>query len=960
MMKLCSRHARNALVALALRRPFTVLAAAGLMAGLSLFLTVSRLEFHANPADLISAGDRFEQLEKRDKQEFEALPERVVVVIRSENPETAKAFATALGQRWEHDPKIEKVLYRINLDGLKNKGLLFLSPDDLTALRQKLETRQGLLRDLAASPTLESVFTLIDREMTSTIVSRLFTGELDEGETEEGPIDFTPLLSLLRSMSQWLGGSRTFLPPWDSLVAGSSRSAAHDGYLWSDDKQLLFVLANPRTEAGDLNRLDTAVQEIRDEVKDLQRAYPGLQVGVTGRAALEADEKAVAIRDMAIAAVIATVGVVLLFVVFFRGLVGPALAGITLAVGMSWALGFATLTVGHLNILTIVFLPMLICLGDHSVHFLTRYEDERAGGRSIRVALERTMAGTGGAILAAALAVAVGFFFLLASGFKGLMELGFLSGSGILLTALATFTLLPALLVLSERRRGEQTVPTTRWRDEARAQYLPWIHQHPRVTLAACGLLLGLSALGLGRVRCDFNLLHLQAAGTESATWMQKILTSAKRSVLSEEIVAGSLDEVKRKSAALEALPEVAGVESIASMIPEDQPRKLQLIKDLRPLVADVSFRAVPTASVDVKALRTTLGRIKFKMGDDSGTPSSGGGEEFGAERREVGRLIGAIIEATERMSPVEVQQALATYQDELVGDLRTKLGLFQKNLAATPLTVEDLPSELRARYVGRTGQYRLFVYPAADIWEFESLGRFARAVQSVDPDAHGTPVTTFAFLRQMTEGYRMGAVYAVAGVALVTLLMFRAVRPTLLALIPLGVGTGWMLGLLGLLGVPFNAANLLFLPLIAGVGVHNGIHVAARFREIEKRIGVPAGLPPHTVRAIGLVSLTTIVGFGSLMVSSHPGIYGVGLVVALGVGSVLVASLTALPGLLALLARRTAARPPVPGFGGMQVARVAAKGPVGQRVPVMATARSGSGHRLSPTLAAAGRKDAA
>jgi hypothetical protein len=330
----------------------------------------------------------------------------VVVVIRSENPETAKAFATALGQRWEQDPKIEKVLYRINLDGLKNKGLLFLSPDDLTALRQKLETRQDLLRDLAASPTLENVFTLIDRALTSTMVSRLFTGELDEGETEEGPIDFTPLLSLLRS---------------------------------------------------------------------------------------------------------------------------------------------------------IVFLPMLICLGDHSVHFLARYEDERAGGQSIRVALERTMAGTGGAILAAALAVAVGFFLLLPTGFEGLMELGFLSGSGILLTALATFTLLPALLVLSERRKGEETAPTRRWRDEARAQYLPWIHQHPRATLATCGLLVGLSALGLGRVRCDFNLLHLQAAGTESATWMQKILASAKRSVLFEEVVAGSLDEVKRKSAALEPLPEVAG-----------------------------------------------------------------------------------------------------------------------------------------------------------------------------------------------------------------------------------------------------------------------------------------------------------------------------------------------------------------------------------------------------------------
>ena len=523
------------------------------------------------------------------------------------------------------------------------------------------------------------------------------------------------------------------------------------------------------------------------------------------------------------------------------------------------------------------------------------------------------MAGTGGAILAAALVVAVGFFLLLPTGFEGLMELGFLSGSGILLTALATFTLLPALLVLSERRKGEETAPTRRWRDEAWAQYLPWIHQHPRATLAACGLLVGLSALGLSHVRCDFNLLHLQAAGTESATWMQKILASAKRSVLFEEVVAGSLDEVKRKSAALEALPEVAGVESIASVIPEDQPRKLQLIKDLRPHVADVSFRAVPTASVDVKALRATLGRIKFKMGDDAGTQSSGGGEEFGAERREVRSLIGAVIEATERMRPVEVQQALTTYQDELVGDLRTKLGLFQKNLAATPLTLQDLPSELRARYVGRTGQYRLFVYPAADIWEFESLGRFAQAVQSVDPDAHGTPVTTFAFLRQMTEGYRMGAVYAVAGVALITLLMFRAIRPTLLALIPLAVGTGCMLGVMGLLGVPFNAATLLFLPLIVGVGIENGIHVVARFRENERGGGAPAGLPRHTGRAISLVSLTTIVGFGSLMVSSHPGIHSVGLVVVVGVGSVLAASLATLPSLLTLLARRTAARPPVP-----------------------------------------------
>ena len=959
MMKLCYHHTRKALVVPALRRPFTVLAAAGLMAALSLFLTASRLEFHTNRADLLSAGDRFTLLDERDKQEFEALPERVVVVIRGENPETAKAFATALGQRWERDPKIEQVLYRINLDGLKNKGLLYLSPDDLTALRQKLETRQDLLRDLAASPTLENVFALIDRELTSALVSRLFTAELDEGEHEAGPIDFTPLIALLRSINQGLAGSRPFQSPWDNLLTGNSPTASHDGYLWSDDKQLLFVLANPRTEAGDLNRFNKVVQDIRGDVRELQRAYPALQVGITGRAALEADEMAVTQRDMIIAGLLALAGVTLLFVLSFRGVVRPVLSAITLVIGLCWSLGFATLTVGHLTLLTIVFLPMLIGLGNYSVHFLLRYEEERAAGKGSVTALERTLTGTGGAIAAAAMTTALGFFAFLLTGVRGLMELGFLGGSGILLTALATFTVLPALLSLSERWRREEP-PLAGRRLEPEDGSLPWVRRHPRATLAASGLLLGLSALGLSHVRYDLNLLHLQAAGTESATWTQKIFESAKRSVVSEEVVAASLEEVQRKTAALKALPSVAGVESIASVIPEDQPRKLEILRALQPLVADVSMRVDRATPVDGDALRTILRRIRFKMGDDADTPAPGDAEQFGAERREVRRLIGAVIEATERLRPVEAQRVLSTYQGELVGDLQAKLGLLQKNLTATRLTVEDLPPELRARYVGRTGQYRLFVYPAQNVWEFESLSQFVTDIQSVDPEAHGTSVTTFAFLRQMKEGYEQTALYALLGVAAISLITFRAVRPALLALVPLAVGTAWTLGLMGFLDEPINVANLPFLPLIVGIGIYSGILVVDRFREDKRPAGAPFALPRSAGQAITLVSLTTILGFGSLLISSQRGIYSVGLVVALGVGSVLVASLTTLPSLLALLSKQAPARQPVATFAGIRDLRIPAKASVGQGVPAMAAGRSRSGHVLSPTLAAGGRKEAA
>jgi hopanoid biosynthesis associated RND transporter like protein HpnN len=961
MTKFTGQHLQRFLAGLALRRPLAVVVLAALGAALSLFLTVRYLEFHTNRADLVSSGDRYTQLDARDKEEFDELPERVVVVIRSENPETAKAFATALGQRWENDPKIDKVLYRINLDSLKEKGLLYLSPEDLMALRQKLETNQHLLRELAASPTLQTVFALIDRELTSALVSHVFTAGLAEGEEEEAPIDFTPVISLLRSMNQWLGGARALGVPWDSLVTANTESASHDGFLWSDDKRLLFVLANPRKDIGELNRFHQAVQSIREDVRDLQRAYPNTEVGITGRAVLEADEMAVAKRDMSIATLISLVGVILLFIVFFRGVVRPALAAITLVIALCWSLGFITLTVGHLNILTIVLLPMVIGLGiDYSIHFLARYEEEWAAAQTAGLALRRTFVGTGRAILAAALTTALAFFTLVLTGFKGLMELGFLSASGILLAALATLTVLPALLALAGQSRSVEFVLAQRGRDGNPGGYLRAIGRHPWATLATSGLLVGLSVLALDGVRADFNLLSMQTQGTESVVWAQKIFESAKRSVLFEELRAGSLDEVKRKTAALKALPSVDGVESIAAVIPEDQPRKLELIKAIRPLLADVSPNGRAAESPDVDAVRAVLGRIKFKMGGDIETAATGDEEQFSAERREVRRLIHEFIEVTGRMMPADVRQALSAFQAELRGDLHAKLALLGKNLTAGPLTVEDLPPELRARYIGNTGQYRLFVYPAENIWEFEPLGRFVKDVQSVDPEAHGTPVTTFEFLRQIKEGYERAALYAVVGVLFLAFLTLRGVRLTLLALVPLAVGTVWTLGLMGFLDVPLNVANLLFLPLIVGVGIDNGIYMVDRFREAERTGGTPSASLRSTGKAITLSSLTTIVGFGSLMISSHRGIQSLGLVVALGVGSVLVASLTTLPSLLLLLSRRTALRRQVTPRVTIDELRVLAEVPGDSLRPGMAAERNGSGRGLPATVGAGHRREAA
>ena len=294
------------------------------------------------------------------------------------------------------------MLYRIDLEPLKDRALWYLAPDQLATLHRELAAHQDQLAALAGARSLHDLFGRINQEITTALVGRVFTGFLEDEDPDAKPPDFTLVLTLLRELSAWLDGARTYRSPWAAALAGQASLPPRDGYLWSDDRRILFVLADPQRSATEFNRFATAIEGIRDDIRDLQRAYPGIEVGLTGRAVIEADEMGAAQRDMTLATVVSVLGVAALFVAFFKGLVRPAIATLTLALGLCWSMGFAALTVGHLNILTIVFVPMLVGLGDHSIHFIARFEEERAARRSLAAALRRTFSGTGIGIVAAA------------------------------------------------------------------------------------------------------------------------------------------------------------------------------------------------------------------------------------------------------------------------------------------------------------------------------------------------------------------------------------------------------------------------------------------------------------------------------------------------------------------------------------------------------------------------------
>jgi predicted RND superfamily exporter protein len=149
-----------------------------------------------------------------------------------------------------------------------------------------------------------------------------------------------------------------------------------------------------------------------------------------------------------------------------------------------------------------------------------------------------------------------------------------------------------------------------------------------------------------------------------------------------------------------------------------------------------------------------------------------------------------------------------------------------------------------------------------------------------------------------MKRSYEQAALYSLVVILAVLLIDFRSIPLALLAAMPLAVGMAQTLGIMGLVGIPLNPANLVGIPLILGIAVDYGVHIVhdALERPGEYRMSA------STANSVLVDAITTILGFGALMVASHKGLESLGRVLTLGVTTCTITSLVFLPAVLRLL----------------------------------------------------------
>jgi uncharacterized protein len=860
---------------LILAYPVTTIALALALAVAACFLTATRLGYQTSRLDLLNPKSNYNRLWIEYIKEFGDEDDAVIVVEgpgREQVVPVLQELSTALARE---DRLFHAVLHEVDLGKIRSKGLHYLSPEELKGIEQFLTELGPILAGDWSPLNLGNMASGMSQQLEAVAL----------GKAQPTAAGRDKLERLAASLGESLGQRRRYQSPWPEMPSSFAiLSELTSDYLLTKQGQLGFVLLRLARGEDGFNHYTEATDVLRSMIAQIQNKHPGTKIGLTGLPIMENDEMRSSQTSMFWASLVSMIGVGLLFVAGFGGVRHALLANLILLVGMAWAFGYVTLSVGHLNILSVSFTVTLIGIGiDYGVYYVARYLQLRNDNLDCEQALLETARGAGPAIVTGALTTSIAFFSAGFTSFKGVAELGIIAGGGLLLCAAAELVLLPAAIYLIDRSGWGVRMP----RPLGVHRWIAPFAKFPRITLAATLAATAVLSVGFNQLWYDNNLLNMQAEGLESVALEKKLLAECNQSVWYALSIADSREELLARKAQFLRLSSVERTEEIVSLLPVDLEVKQPMIERIQQRLAALPERP-PLVSVDrPEKLGQILGRVQEML-------SRGRFDDRCVRQLEIVR------DLLRRMPLSDCYAQLSRFQQEMAGDLLSRLHILKSIADPEPPKLTDLPSSLVDRFVGQHGKHLLKIFGRGDMWDTKALGHFVEEVRTVDSQVTGNPLQAHEASLEMKRSYQEAAIYSLLVIIGVLVLDFKSLNYAILAALPLGVGVLQMFGLLGVLGIALNPANLIALPLILGIGVDYGVHIVHEFRESE---GVYR-MSPGTAVAVLVDALTTLVGFGSLMIATHQGLQSLGRVLTLGVTCCLFTSLVMLPALLTLLTK--------------------------------------------------------
>jgi len=822
-----------------------------------------------------------------------------LIVVRGEEQQI-KNFADAITPEIRRLTQFfDRVDYKLDKEFLSNHALMLAEASDL-------ETSADMFEDLNLIPLLTSINDNFEEE---------YVGDEEALSTKEKESEAVRTLDGFHS---WLKAMDYFISNPQSANAALVDSAVErflygDPYFISQDKRVLLMSLKANFTAMDIDKDIASTDSVQAILDKKLPEFPGVKAGISGMIPLQKDEMEHTTKDMQFSSILALVLVLVLFILTFRMWSAPILAGLNLVIALIIAAGVVGLLLGRLNMMTSMFAVILIGLGiDYSIHIISVYGERRVIDKDAISTMQETLVRSGPGIITGALTTAAAFFALAISVTQGIKEMGIVLGTGIICAMLTTLIMLPSILVARERflkRVSKKPFKQPHVEFKILGAIGKSIASRPLLYLTVAIIVTGFLLYQAMNIKFDYNMMNLEPKGLTTVALQDTIIEAFDLSPDFAMVTTSSVEESYEMAERLKEMPLISMVENISDYVPpeEEQSERIPEVRKIRRLVARNMARTSITTD-NLESLTAQLERLDMNIYEFSQLAFIGGQDKvdekcksiIGDPEKEDSESF--ILNLVEKITanPKQAAAQFSKFQDFYYPILRQKI---YRMANPEMITLETLPEHIRNQFVNEAGdKYLVTIYPKEQVWNYEALTRFDKQLETVSPKITGTPPIFLHLIRLIGRDGLMATILTVIIVTILLWIDFRSLRFALLGVIPLITGGIWMLGIMKSFGAMLTMLNVMAIPMIVGIGIDDGVHVLHRYM-FEGLRRTPVVLR-STGKAVLLTSLTTMVGFGSLMTASYRGWVGFGILLVTGVGACFVTTILFIPSIIGLMTK--------------------------------------------------------
>lgn len=838
-----------------LRFPVLVILLIVLISGLSIKLTIDDLKINNNTSELISSELPFQINNKRIETEFPQDSSVFLFVVQAPTPEQTSQIANQVkNQLATLKDNFSTAYIPTENDFFKQQALLYLELDDLEKLSTQLTDAQPFIGYLSQHYHLTGLLDIISKALNS--------------NEQNLPMDIDPLLLAINdSIAHQLNGENYHVS-WQNLLAGDKLQT---------DTQRVIVIAKPIQNFDEVLPAGQAMSAARKVTHQIMQNYPGSSIRITGEPALEFEEMEGVTKSSVVAGVVSLILVCSTLWIGLRSFKLLLTTFIVLILGLVLTAGFATLSVGHLNLISIAFAVLYIGLGvDYAIHLCLHYRDCRNQGMSNADSILNSLKTIGFSIFLCALTTAIGFLAFIPTDFLGVSELGIISAGGMFIGMTISLTLLPAILAKINIKAKPQAISPI--------SYLSILELPFRfsTSIRIIAIFLAIaSSFFLSKLVFDSNPINLRDPNSESVSTIQELLKSKTDTPFALISLASDLTSAQQTAEKIEQLDSVDSTIYLQNLVAQQQDDKLYIIEDLD-LILGHQLSTFPN-EIMLSDINQGLLSFQKELASVLTQPHPKASREILQQLHE---NLSTFIE-TKIDHSSQLETSILSLMPFTMERLKT-------SLTATPYQLSDIPDYITQNWLSANGLYKILILPKNDLNIAANLKQFVADVQSVDEASTGLPVADQASGIAVVKAFIQAFTGAMVTIAIILFIIFRNIKDVLLILFPLILASLLTGATNVLLDNPFNFANIISLPLLLGMGVDSCIHIMHRLKtglSSSKQI-----LQSSTARGVFFSAMTTLCSFSSLSFTPHRGTASMGLLLAVGIFFTLVCSLIVLP----------------------------------------------------------------